>query len=166
MVFGGQLEEFLKDIDKRFNFMHANTWSLVPNSVPFVWFLVNKTAVSGFAFLCVWSRSARNISNQTSVYHNSLCIFIFSILSSYTHRHLKWPAQQTLHFYILKQLWLVPQHVKNGASKAMNRVGSLCWCELKGVRIVEDIRQSDENKQTIITHYNKMFHTRTHALAA
>ena len=150
MVFGGQLEEFLKDIDKRFNFMHANTWSLVPNSVPFVWFLVNKTAVSGFAFLCVWSRSARNISNH----------------SSYTHRHLKWPAQQTLHFYILKQLWLVPQHVKNGASKAMNRVGSLCWCELKGVRIVEDIRQSDENKQTIITHYNKMFHTRTHALAA
>ena len=48
----------------------------------------------------------------------------------------------------------------------MNRVGSLCWCELKGVRIVEEIRQSDENKQTIITHYNKMFHTRTHALAA
>ena len=48
----------------------------------------------------------------------------------------------------------------------MNRVGSLCWCELKGVRIVEEIRQSNENKQTIITHYNKMFHTRAHALAA
>ena len=25
VVFGGRLEEFLKDIDKRFNFMHANT---------------------------------------------------------------------------------------------------------------------------------------------
>ena len=48
----------------------------------------------------------------------------------------------------------------------MNRVGSQCWCELKGVRIVEEIRQSNENKQTIITHYNKIFHTRAHALAA
>ena len=35
----------------------------------------------------------------------------------------------------------------------MNRVGSLCWCELKGVRIVEEIRQSNENKQN---YYNTL----------
>ena len=64
--------------------------------IPFIWFLVNKIAASGFAFLCVWSRCAWNISNKTSVYHHSLCmptllhlVCSHSLAYKYAFNHIK-----------------------------------------------------------------------------